>query len=159
MQGVYKQELQEAYGITFNSLFCLNNMPIKRYADYLLRRRELQSYMQVEELYSAFISPLDAFLLASCFQDQKRTAYVSITFTLDILKQCSVSSGKNGLVRMSKQLITSYSYQKALTMQLLVNNFNSGAANEVMCRSTVSVGWDGRVYDCDFNQQLAMGMR
>lgn len=47
MQGVYKQELQEAYGITFNSLFCLNNMPIKRYADYLIRRKELQSYMEV----------------------------------------------------------------------------------------------------------------
>lgn len=28
-----------------------------------------------------------------------------------------------------------------------------------MCRGTVSVGWDGRVYDCDFNQQLEMGLR
>ena len=27
-----------------------------------------------------------------------------------------------------------------------------------MCRGTVSVGWDGRLYDCDFNQQLAMAM-
>ena len=43
----YKQELKEAYGIVFNSLFGLNNMPIKRYADYLIRRGELQSYMEV----------------------------------------------------------------------------------------------------------------
>lgn len=47
LQDLYKQELQEAFGITFNSLFCLNNMPIKRYADYLIRKKELESYMQV----------------------------------------------------------------------------------------------------------------
>lgn len=41
-------------------------------------------------------------------------------------------------------------------MQLLVNAFNPGAAEGIMCRNTISVGWDGRVYDCDFNQQLAM---
>ena len=46
-QVAYKQELQEASGIVFNSLFGLNNMPIKRYADYLIRRGELQSYMEV----------------------------------------------------------------------------------------------------------------
>lgn len=45
------------------------------------------------------------------------------------------------------------------SMQLLVENFNSAAANGVMCRSTVNVGWDGQIYDCDFNQQLALGMR
>ncbi|CAN0022521.1 unnamed protein product, partial [Choristocarpus tenellus] len=26
------------------------------------------------------------------------------------------------------------------------------------CRDTISVGWDGKLYDCDFNQQLALGM-
>ena len=31
------QELGEAHGITFNSLFCLNNMPIKRWADFLVK--------------------------------------------------------------------------------------------------------------------------
>ena len=43
-------------------------------------------------------------------------------------------------------------------MQLLVNAFNPGAAENIMCRDTISVGWDGRIYDCDFNQQLAMTM-
>ena len=46
-----------------------------------------------------------------------------------------------------------------MTAQLLVNGFNADAAEGVMCRGTVSVGWDGRVYDCDFNQQLEMGIR
>ncbi|MBI4169790.1 MAG: arsenosugar biosynthesis radical SAM protein ArsS [Acidobacteria bacterium] len=39
-------------------------------------------------------------------------------------------------------------------MGLLVNHFNPGTVAELMCRSLVSVGWDGRLYDCDFNQML-----
>lgn len=42
---------------------------------------------------------------------------------------------------------------------MLVEGFNVAAADGVMCRNTVNVGWDGRVFDCDFNQQLDMGMR
>jgi radical SAM/Cys-rich protein len=87
LETAYKQELYEAFGIQFNSLFCLNNMPIKRYVDYLQRQNKLEEYMQV-----------------------------------------------------------------------LVENFNVAAADGVMCRETVSVGWDGSVYDCDFNQQLGMHM-
>ncbi|KAA6425155.1 MAG: Fe-S oxidoreductase [Trebouxia sp. A1-2] len=88
LEGVYKEELQQHFGIVFNSLFCLNNMPIKRYVDYLQRRNKLEEYMQ-----------------------------------------------------------------------MLVEGFNVAAADGVMCRNTVNVGWDGRVFDCDFNQQLDMGMR
>jgi hypothetical protein len=84
----YKAELADAYGISFNSLLCLNNMPIKRYVDYLQRKGQLADYRQ-----------------------------------------------------------------------LLLRSFNSAAAEAVMCRATVSVGWDGRVYDCDFNQQLELGLR
>lgn len=39
-------------------------------------------------------------------------------------------------------------------MSLLVNSFNPGATKGLMCRNTVSVGWDGSIFDCDFNQQL-----
>jgi radical SAM/Cys-rich protein len=41
-------------------------------------------------------------------------------------------------------------------MERLVTAFNPGAAAGVMCRGTVSVGWDGTLYDCDFNQMLEM---
>ncbi|MFM8385775.1 MAG: arsenosugar biosynthesis radical SAM (seleno)protein ArsS [Planctomycetia bacterium] len=34
--------------------------------------------------------------------------------------------------------------------------FNPGAVEGVMCRDTLSVGWDGRLYDCDFNQMLGL---
>lgn len=87
LESAYKQELMEAHGITFNSLLCLNNMPIKRWADELVRRGELEAYME-----------------------------------------------------------------------MLVNAFNPGAGEGLMCRDTVSVGWDGSVYDCDFNQQLELGV-
>ncbi len=39
-------------------------------------------------------------------------------------------------------------------LQKLVDAFNPVAAAGVMCRTTLSVGWDGRLYDCDFNQML-----
>lgn len=57
LQDAYKQELQQAYGISFNSLLCLNNMPIKRYADHLVRHGQLQEYMQVP-LCAALLQPL-----------------------------------------------------------------------------------------------------
>ena len=39
-------------------------------------------------------------------------------------------------------------------MTLLMNNFNPHAADSVMCKSLVSIGYDGQIYDCDFNQML-----
>jgi radical SAM/Cys-rich protein len=39
---------------------------------------------------------------------------------------------------------------------LLVNHFNPAAVPQLMCRSLVSVGWDGGLYDCDFNQMLEL---
>jgi len=41
-------------------------------------------------------------------------------------------------------------------MELLLKSFNPAAPQAVMCRSYISVGWDGQIYDCDFNQMLAM---
>ncbi|MDQ2733087.1 MAG: arsenosugar biosynthesis radical SAM protein ArsS [Armatimonadota bacterium] len=39
-------------------------------------------------------------------------------------------------------------------MELLANSFNPEAAAGIMCRNLVSIGWDGQIYDCDFNQML-----
>jgi len=44
--------------------------------------------------------------------------------------------------------------REAEYMSLLVNHFNPETVPGVMCRSLVSVGYDGRLYDCDFNQML-----
>lgn len=41
-------------------------------------------------------------------------------------------------------------------MEKLITAFNPGAAQGVMCRNTISIGWDGSLYDCDFNQMLEL---
>ncbi|MBI5886678.1 MAG: arsenosugar biosynthesis radical SAM protein ArsS, partial [Deltaproteobacteria bacterium] len=41
-------------------------------------------------------------------------------------------------------------------MERLKASYNPGAAAKVMCRDTLSVGWDGGLYDCDFNQTLGL---
>ena len=85
LQKEYKQGLKEKYGIIFNELYTITNMPINRYLDYLLTSGNYERYME--------------------------------------------------------KLITA---------------FNPVAAKNVMCRNTISVGWDGYLYDCDFNQMLEL---
>ena len=49
-------------------------------------------------------------------------------------------------------LLVSGNYEQY--MEKLINAFNPSAALNVMCRNTLSIGWDGYLYDCDFNQML-----
>ena len=85
LEKEYKKVLMEQYGIQFNHLFTITNMPISRYLNYLLTSGNFDQYMQK-----------------------------------------------------------------------LVNAYNPIAAQNVMCRNTLSVGWDGYLYDCDFNQMLEL---
>jgi len=87
LEPAYKKVLLENYGITFNRLFTLTNMPIKRFGSTLLSQGEFESYMNT-------------------------------------LKS---------------------SYRK--------ENLES-----LMCKSLISVDWQGYVYDCDFNQMLGLGL-
>lgn len=41
-------------------------------------------------------------------------------------------------------------------MELLVNSFNPATIGGLMCRNTISIAWDGTLYDCDFNQMLGL---
>ena len=56
------------------------------------------------------------------------------------------------IARFANQLNSTGSY--SAYMGLLVNHFNPATVDALMCRDLVSVGWDGRFYDCDFNQML-----
>ncbi len=85
LEADYKNELKELFGIEFNRLYTITNMPIKRFLNDLKRSQKLESYME-----------------------------------------------------------------------LLANSFNPHAAEGVMCKSLVSISWDGKIYDCDFNQMLEM---
>ena len=44
-------------------------------------------------------------------------------------------------------------------LELLANSFNPATVDGLMCRSTLSVGWRGELFDCDFNQMLGMQLR
>lgn len=54
--------------------------------------------------------------------------------------------------RYLQYLVASDNYQGY--MEKLVNAYNPMAASAVMCRNTISIGWDGYIFDCDFNQML-----
>jgi radical SAM/Cys-rich protein len=58
--------------------------------------------------------------------------------------------------RFLDYLIQSGNYESY--MKKLVDSFNPIAATNVMCKFTISVGWDGQLFDCDFNQMLEMNM-
>ncbi len=83
LETAYRQELAARFGIVFNRLFTITNMPISRFLEDLIEGDHYEAYMT-----------------------KLRTA------------------------------------------------FNPTAATGVMCRTMLSVGWDGRLYDCDFNQML-----
>jgi radical SAM/Cys-rich protein len=82
-EALFKRELSTRFGIMFNRLYTITNMPISRFLEFLVESGNYAGYMD----------------------------------------------------RLAKA-------------------FNPAAAAGVMCRSTLSVGWDGTLYDCDFNQML-----
>ena len=84
----YKCNLKREHGVAFNKLFCMTNVPVGRYFDYLERTNNVHNYM----------------------------------------------------------------------LQL-ANLYNPDAVRKVMCRTTISVAWDGNLYDCDFNQMLELPVK
>jgi radical SAM/Cys-rich protein len=83
LEQEWKREMARLYDLRFDALYCLTNMPISRFLEWLIESGNLDGYME-----------------------------------------------------------------------RLVTAFNPAAAAGVMCRDTISIGWDGRLYDCDFNQML-----
>ena len=83
----WKRELERRYGIAFNRLFTITNMPISRFLEWLEQSGNTDAYLTK-----------------------------------------------------------------------LVQAFNPATVDGLMCRYTLSVGWDGRLYDCDFNQMLDLGV-
>jgi len=71
----------------------------------------------------------------------------------------------NRLYTITNMAITRYKkYLKAFGQlesyeELLLKNFNPHTLDDLMCRNTLSVSWDGNLYDCDFNQVLGMPVR
>ncbi len=81
---------------------------------------------------------------------QRLTDEHGVTFNqLFCLTNCPVG-------RYLEYLVQTDNYEEYMTE--LINAFNWSALESVMCRTTLSVGWDGKLYDCDFNQMLALSV-
>jgi hypothetical protein len=140
LQADYKLRLMEDYGIEFNSLYTITNMPIKR-SVYLY----LYIYANISiPIPKDTLLPTPLCQLISTFSMHTLLHYYTIT----LLHYYTI--------RYADQLLSSGQLQPY--MELLVNNFNPTAAEGVMCRDTLSVMYDGSIYDCDFNQQLGLGL-
>ena len=56
------------------------------------------------------------------------------------------------IARFLDYLLESGNYEEY--MEKLVEAYNPGTVDGLMCRNTLSISWDGYIYDCDFNQML-----
>jgi len=71
----------------------------------------------------------------------------------------------NHLFCLSNMPITRYATHLKLRgeydryVELLETNFNPATLEQVMCRNLISIGWNGAVFDCDFNQMLSLPVR
>ena len=87
--------------------------------------------------------------LEATYREQLRERY-NIEFTrLFTITNMPIS-------RYLDYLLESKAYEEY--MQKLIDAFNPGAAEGLMCRQTLSVSWEGNLYDCDFNQMLELGV-
>lgn len=100
-------------------------------------------------------NPVGAFLppeqreLEQAYKTQMRERYGIVFNSLYVMTNQPIN-------RFLEYLIRSGNYDDY--MQRLIASHNHVATENVMCRSMVSVGWDGTVYDCDFNQMLELGL-
>lgn len=74
----------------------------------------------------------------------------------DIEFNCLFTITNMPINRYMDYLLKSGNYEKY--MEKLMDAYNPAAAANVMCRNTISIGWDGYLYDCDFNQMLELNV-
>lgn len=91
--------------------------------------------------------PSDQNALQKEFKDKLKSLYDIQFNSLFAITNLPVS-------RFLEYLVRSENYEGY--MEKLVNAYNPAAAENVMCRNTLSISWDGFIYDCDFNQMLEM---
>jgi radical SAM/Cys-rich protein len=89
--------------------------------------------------------PADQFALEKQFKDRLRSDHGIYFNNLFTITNMPISRFLDFLIKSGN--LDSY-------MEKLMLAFNASAAKGVMCRNTISVGWDGSLYDCDFNQML-----
>jgi radical SAM/Cys-rich protein len=104
-------------------------------------------------LLNLVYNPAGAFLPAS--QQSLETAFKEALFKDFGIKFHHLYTITNlPISRFLDYLLQTGNYEKY--MEKLIDAYNPVAAANVMCRNTISVGWDGYLYDCDFNQMLEL---
>jgi radical SAM/Cys-rich protein len=107
-----------------------------------------QSLTLVYNPRGAFLSPAQSGLEAD-YRKELKNRY-NVTFSrLFAFTNMPVGRFRDSLIRNDNLEI----YQ-----EMLASAFNPATLDNIMCRSLISVGWDGRLYDCDFNQALGFGL-
>ena len=104
-------------------------------------------------IFNLVYNPVGAFLPASQEQlekDYKRELWNNHKIIFNNLFTIT----NMPISRFLDYLLQSGNYESY--MQKLIDSFNPVAASNVMCKFTLSVGWDGQLYDCDFNQMLEL---
>jgi radical SAM/Cys-rich protein len=85
---------------------------------------------------------------------------LEVTYREELLELFGIEFGR--LITITNMPIKRFAHalardgQTEAYMSLLVNHFNPETLPSLMCRSMLSVGYDGRIYDCDFNQMLEL---
>jgi radical SAM/Cys-rich protein len=92
----------------------------------------------------AFLPP-DQSELSETFHSKLKDRYDVVFNELFAITNIPIS-------RYLQYLVASGNYNDY--MEKLVNAYNPVAAANVMCRNTLSISWDGYIFDCDFNQML-----
>jgi len=118
-----------------------------------LRRLNAAGYGhgETERLLTLMVNPVGALLTGdqcSMEREWKRGLERNHGVTFDRL----IAINNMPIARFLEWLETSGNLQSY--MELLVNSYNPATVDGLMCRNTLSVSWDGRVFDCDFNQML-----
>ena len=121
----YKQQLDENFGILFDKLYTITNMPIKRFADFLHRRDELKDYMDllVRNFNSDTLAGLMCLDTVSVGWDGKVSTTV---FSLDIAG-CSTRENSVGQTNKRNQLIIrrlSFLSRSRYTIATSINNWD-----------------------------------
>jgi radical SAM/Cys-rich protein len=122
-----------------------------------LRRLNRAGYGQgrPERRLTLMVNPVGAFL-AGCQATLEREWRAGLEREHGVTFDRLIALNNMPIARYLEWLHTSGNLEAY--MRLLLRSFNPGTVAGVMCRNTLSVGWDGRVYDCDFNQMLELPM-
>ena len=87
---------------------------------------------------------------------QKPPADKFLDYYREVFKGGKLTAKEKSLIALAVAYAVQFPNWLDAYMKKLINAYNPSALANVMCRNTISVGWDGYLFDCDFNQMLEL---